>query len=103
MRSHLLRAVWPRGPGCTLPPLEGDRCHPAITVHLGAATPNRPDPGLPSCTSSFSTPKTDKNKQTEKETAVNPKVGWLMEVNTAPASPQRSDSIESLSQEAERD
>ena len=67
MRSPLLRAVWPRGPGCTLHPLEGDRHHPTITVHLGAATPNRPDPGLPSCTSSFSTPKTDKNKQRQKK------------------------------------
>ena len=67
MRSPLLRAVWPRGPGCTLRPLEGDRHHPEITVHLGAATPNRPDPGLPSCTSSFSTPKTDKNKQRQKK------------------------------------
>ena len=34
---------------------------------------------------------------------MNPTVGWLTEVNTPPASPQRSDSIESLSQEAERD
>lgn len=36
-------APWPR---LHLPSLEGDRRHPVITVYLGAATPNRPDPGL---------------------------------------------------------